>query len=390
MPKKIAIVGTGPAALMAAATAAGHGHKITIFEKNKGPGQKLLIAGGSGLNISNSLPHDQFCAEYTGDGIDWSDLFKNFSVADWLDFIHKLGLETFAGTSGRFFVREMKASGLLRSWLASLEQHGADFQFDHECVGFRRDSKRLELSFAAGAKIHCDAVLFALGGGSWLKDEARWPQIFSAHGIAVNPFTPANAGFIVDWKPEFLREAENKPLKNIEFFSGLGRKKGDLMITSYGIEGTPVYTVGMPDLCFIDLKPDLSESQIQQKMNSIRENLSPLRRATKKLNLDEAALALIFHHAPAAALTSVEAFAAVIKHFPVMLQAARPLSEAISSRGGVALNEIDSSFQLKGTPGVFIAGEMLDWSAPTGGFLIQASVSQGFVAAQGMLKYLNA
>lgn len=386
----IAIVGSGPAALMTASAVIGHGHSVTIFEKNKGLGHKLLIAGGSGLNISNSLPPEEFCAEYKGNGIDWTDLFQKFPVADWLDFIHKLGLDTFLGTSGRYFVREMKAAGLLRSWLTALEKQGAIFRYEFECTEFQSRDGALELSFANGQEFRCDAVLFALGGGSWLKEDARWPGIFSAHGVKIRPFAAANAGFEVDWKPEFLREAENKPLKNIEFVSSAGRKKGDLMITAYGLEGTPVYACGRSETCFIDLKPDLSEAQISQKMDSTSENLSPLRRATKKLNLGETALALIFHHAPAEALASSEGLTAMIKHFPMKLGKTRPLTEAISSAGGIALDEIDADFQLKKIPGVFMAGEMLDWSAPTGGFLIQACVSQGFVAAQGILKYLHA
>ncbi len=390
MAKTIAIIGSGPAALMAASVLAAHGHAPAIFEKNKGPGHKLLIAGGSGLNISNELPLNEFIAAYSGAGIRWIELFGKFSATDWLDFIHKLGLETFAGTSGRYFVREMKASGLLRSWLAELERQNVNFTYSRECVGFDRNAGQIKLFFADGSEFACAAVLFALGGGSWLKEEALWPRIFRAHHITVNPFIPSNAGFQVAWHEKFIAEAENRPLKNIEFISGLGRKRGDLMITRYGIEGTPVYTLGRSETCFIDLKPDLSEAELLEKLDRVPENLSPLRRAKRNLNLADTALALLYHEAPAGALESTAALARTMKNFPLQLGSRQPLSEAISSAGGLDLAELDGDFMLKKIPGVFAAGEMLDWDAPTGGFLIQACVSQGFAAAHGILKYLRA
>lgn len=389
MSKRVAVVGTGPAGLMAASTLAKAGVAVTLFEKNKGPGHKLLIAGGSGLNVSNALPPAEFTTHYSGN-IGWIDLFGKFSVADWLGFIATLGLETFEGTSGRYFVREMKASGLLRRWLDALEKAAVIFHYNAECAGWETSAPKITLHFHEQASQTFDAVLFALGGGSWLKEEARWPGLFTKHGIAVLPFRSANAGFSVAWGKKFISEAANQPLKNIEFHSRLGRKKGDLMITEYGIEGTPVYFLGESGACSIDLKPDLEEKEITARLDSVRENLSPLRRAAKKLYLEKTTLALLYHHAPPAALESNAALAHAIKTFPLVLGDARPLTEAISSLGGINLDEIDSDFQLRKTPGVFVAGEMLDWHAPTGGFLIQACVSQGFAAAQGVLKYLRA
>lgn len=389
MSKRVAVVGTGPAGLMAASILAKAGIAVTIFEKNKGPGHKLLIAGGSGLNVSNALPPEEFAAHYSGD-IRWIDLFEKFSVADWLAFIHTLGLETFEGTSGRYFVREMKASGLLRLWLEALEKAGAVFHYNAECTGWEKSNQKISLHFRERASQAFDAVLFALGGGSWLKEEARWPEIFKAHGVSVLPFRSANAGFSVAWRREFIAEAANQPLKNITFHSALGHKKGDLMITEYGLEGTPVYFYGASGDCSVDLKPDHSETEIAARLDSVRENLSPLRRAAKKLHLDKAALALLFHHAPPETLASNTALAHAIKNFPLVLGEPRPLTEAISSLGGIRLDEIDTDFQLRKIPGVYAAGEMLDWHAPTGGFLIQACVSQGFAAAKGILKYSSA
>lgn len=386
MSLRVAIVGTGPAGLMAASTLTKAGVAVTLFEKNKGPGHKLLIAGGSGLNISNALPPQEFIAQYTGN-IGWMPLFEKFSVADWLHFIEDLGLETFEGTSGRYFVREMKASGLLRRWLDSLENSGAVFHYDAECTVCEKSGKEIILHFGAKPAQAFDAVLFALGGGSWLRQEPRWPGLFEKFAVAVLPFKPANAGFNVAWHREFIAEAANKPLKNIEFCSALGRKKGDLMVTEYGLEGTPVYFYGQSGICSIDLKPDLTETEILQRFESVRENLSPIRRAAKKLHLEKTALALLYHEAPRDALSSNTSLAKLIKAFPLTLAEPRPLGEAISSWGGISLDEIDADFQLRKIPGVFAAGEMLDWHAPTGGFLIQACVSQGVAAARGILKH---
>ncbi len=393
---------------MAASVVAAHGHHVTVFEKNKGPGRKLLIAGGSGLNISNSLPLAEFVAQYTGDGIDWQRLLLQFSPSAWLAFIHALSsrneqpsaarepgasvrtaLETFEGTSGRYFVREMKASGLLRAWLTDLEGKGVEFHYGHELKDFEKaDQERITLYFTGGQAVTVDAAVLALGGASWLAENEtlRWPQMFASKRIAVTPFAAANCGYEVAWKKEFIAEAANSPIKNAVFTSSAGSKKGDILITEYGLEGTPVYSCGRCEICYIDLKSDLSVAQIEQKLAAVRGNLSPLRRAKKALNLSPAALAMLYHHAPAGGLLTNLQLAELLKIFPVSLLRPRPLSEAISCSGGVALGCVTADFELKKFPGVFAVGEMLDWSAPTGGFLIQACVSQGHAAGSALCR----
>ncbi|GAB4432651.1 MAG: TIGR03862 family flavoprotein [Turneriella sp.] len=386
--RKIAIIGTGPAGLMAASVLAENGIEVHVYEKHKGAGRKLLIAGSSGLNISNSLPLHEFAAQYEGPGIDWLRLLQVFSPEDWLAFIHRLGLETFEGTSGRYFVREMKASGLLRAWLTALETQGVTFHYDAEWQGLERNRDvSLNVSFSRGIEDSFDAVVLALGGASWLAagDKLRWPKILARLGLNLRPFRAANCGFAVNWKPEFLAEAEQQPLKNVIFSSSRGGKKGDLLITSYGIEGTPIYACGQTGPCTIDLKPDLTEVQLVERLNSAKENLSPMRRIKQTLNFSRVALALLYHHAPAELPPDSPGLASLIKAFPLELLASRPLTEAISSAGGLSLTEIDQDFQLRKLPGVYAVGEMLDWTAPTGGFLIQACVAQARVAAQAIL-----
>ncbi len=389
----VAIVGSGPAGLMAAVHLAQAGVRVTLFEKRKAIARKLLIAGSSGLNITNTIAIDEFAASYSGPLPWWRSLLADFSPAAWIAFIEGLGQETFVGTSGRVFVREMKASKLLKAWTQRLTELGAEWVHDQEWDGLSRvaGSDRIRVSFVGGLSREFDAVCLALGGGSYEPDEypLRWPNWFKQQGIRFHEFSASNVGYEVDWSAALLKEAEGLPLKNIEFTSSKGTKKGDLVITQYGLEGTPIYTLAEVGECRLDLKPDLDHRQIVEKLVAVRENWSPIRRLNKQLGLAPAARALVFHHAPRGALETIESLAACLKRFPIKLLRPRSLAEAISSRGGIDLDEVNADLMLKQFPGVFVAGEMLDWDAPTGGWLIQGCVSQGARAARGILGYFR-
>lgn len=391
-PPLVAIVGTGPAGLMAAYVAASGGARVTVFEKRKSAGRKLLIAGSSGLNISYDCPPEELPNFYRGPASFFGNLFRVFSREDWLRFIKELGLETFKGTSRRYFVREMKASGLLRAWTEQLKSMGVVFEFGKEAVGFSSFEKPIlclrTIESGQTEERPFDALGFFLGGGSWEPDEnpLRWPGFFRDAGLKFVPFQSSNSGFEVDWPKEFLKEAEGLPLKNIELKTSLGTRKGELVVTSYGLEGTPVYAIGKPGVVHLDLKPDLSEKEIFKKLNSAtKENLSPMRKMKKYLNLCEGSQALLFHLLKPEVRLDLKQVVGFLKRFPLTLKESRPLEEAISSSGGLDLSELDEKLMLKKFPGVFVGGEMLNWDAPTGGFLIQASVSQGFLAGKGLL-----
>lgn len=365
---------------MAATILAEAGISVQLHERRPSYGRKLLIAGSSGLNITHQAEIDEFISQYQGfDPGYWKRVFEAFSPSDWVKWINKLGLETFIGTSRRYFVKEMKASGLLKAWRIHLEKLGVEFIPNSEWQGEE---------LLTGGK----PVGLFLGGGSWEDHPPRWPQFMRDAGLQVSPFVPANVGFEIDWKPEFIVEAEGKPLKKIILRNQKGSKAGELVVTRYGLEGTPVYFLGEAGPACLDLKPDLSLEQIMSRMESVRENLSPMRRAGRTLALCEAALALLFHHTDSETKRSIPALAKTIKSFSLIMLGPRPLNEAISSTGGLDLSEVCSDpgreHQLVRFPNVFVGGEMLNWTAPTGGFLIQGSVSQGALAGRNLLARL--
>jgi len=389
MISPVAIVGSGPAALMVASVLSDAGYPPIIFEKEKGPAKKLLIAGSTGLNITYDSPLKDFHLHYRSGQKIISHHLREFSPQSWLDFVNELGIETFLGSSRRYFVKGLKASSLLHAWLKKLKKQGTQFRYSTTIKNFTVEPDGVVILQTNRGCEKYAAVVFCLGGGSYQSQPLEWPKMFVDKNISFHDFQSSNAGFEVDWKKEFLEEAEGLPLKSIHFTSAIGSMRGDLMITHHGLEGTPVYSFGQPGNITLDLKPDLDEQAIVRKMSSGTENLSPLRRAKKYLNLCPASLALLYHHGDRAALLNVQSLSMLIKKFPLVLLKPRPLEEVISSSGGIALEELNDSLMLKKLPGVFLAGEMLDWDAPTGGFLIQACVSQGRAAGNGALSFLR-
>ena len=370
---------------MAAALASKNGAEVHVFEKRAALGRKLLIAGSSGLNISHHLPSDQFVAHYEGFDPDfWQSLLSEYSCADWVSFIEtELKLETFLGTSDRYFVREMKASNLLKRWHELLLAQKVIFHTGFELFDFHQRDKGIDLQFSllkhpdVLETHHFERVGLFLGGGSWEEHPLYWPGLLGKKGLRMTPLVARNVGYEVDWPKDFVREAQGLPLKKINFTTAKGQKLGELMVTEYGLEGTPVYFHGEAGPAFIDLKPDFSASQIKVKLLSFSENLAPLRRVKKRLALGPAALALLFHLSPPEVKADLDLLIAFLKAVPIELLRPRPLLEAISSSGGLSLDEVSLNLELKKYPGIYCGGEMLDWHSPTGGFLIQACVSQG-------------
>lgn len=393
--KKIAVVGSGPAGLMAATRASELGAQVTVFERRAGLGRKLLIAGSSGLNVSYDAPPEKFDEGFL-DFYRKSDpegaakiepSIRAFPPLKWLAFIESLGHPTFLGTSRRWFVREMKASGLLQSWVSALKHRGVLFQtglelqtFSSLPAGVRLEFSRLDGELAS-VPHEFDSAILALGGGSWESPPPVWPQKFRELGIQVRDFEPSNVGYEIDFPPALLKEAEGQPIKNCVLTTARGSKQGELVITDYGVEGTPVYFTGCPGPATLKLKPELTLNEWMSLLRKpLTENLSPMRKLRKLSGLSDAALALIFHLTPEKIRNNLTQLGLHTYELPLPLKRPRPLLEAISSKGGVLWSEVTDTLMLEKFPGVYLAGEMLDWDAPTGGFLIQASVALGYVA----------
>lgn len=393
LQNSVAVVGSGPAGLMAATVLAKAGITVHVYEKKRGPAAKLLLAGRSGLNISHHCTDRPIWEYYQGVQSQFKKVFERFSENQWLEFVNAFGIETFLGTSRRYFVKTLKAAPLLKAWMQFLKNQGVNFFYGMEISGFESgsDGVTLEFNHDPTQKKKFSAACLCLGGASWESKESplRWPAIFKNRGIEMTAFTASNAGFNVDWSSGFLKEAVGLPLKNIGLMSSTGMDLGEVVITEYGLEGTPVYNLKKSETVFLDLKPDMSHEMVFDKLKTVRENLSPLRRIKKQLGLCDAALALLYHQAPDRKSHELRDWAGWIKNFPVELKSQRGLKEAISSSGGIKWSEVNESFMLKKFPGVFIAGEMLDWDAPTGGFLIQGCVSLGFVAGEEIKIYLD-
>jgi len=389
----VAIIGSGPAGLMAAHVVASAGYRVTLFEKRASAGRKILIAGSSGLNISFDSPLSEFIQNYSGPVSRWKKTLNQFSPQDWIQFIQSLGLETFLGTSGRYFVRGMKGSTLLKSWSDDLKRLGVEFVYNQDCTSFNVSNSAVKLEFRDPvlSERSFSAVCFCLGGASWEKvdEPVRWPELFKNKGLRFEEFQPANSGFKVEWPEAFLKEAEGLPLKSIVLSTRKGSRAGELVITKYGLEGTPIYALGEKGSAFVDLKPAHTALEILKKLGSSKENLSPIRRVKKYLNLSPAALALVFHLTPKDILADAEKLVGRIKKFPITLREPQPLEESISSSGGLVWDELDESQMIIKYPAVFAAGEMLNWHAPTGGFLIQGCVSQGYAAGKGIVQFLE-
>lgn len=390
MTKHVAIIGSGPAGLMAASVLADHGISVSVFEKKRGPAPKLLIAGRSGLNISNACSASSLIQNYEGPPPHFKKLFQEFSVEDWLGFVEKLGIKTFEGTSRRYFIKGLKAPPLLKSWMTYLKKRNVRFFYGKELTDFTTPSNDVEITFNENEKKEFSAACFCLGGVSWEKSgkEPQWPVLFKNKKIPLTDFSATNVGYEVKWCSAFIKEAEGLPLKNITLSSSYGTEAGEVMITKYGLEGSPIYRLKNPETIFIDLKPDLTVNEIYQKIQNTKENISPFRRVKKYLKLGPAALALLYHETKKEDASDVKKLVSLIKKFPIQLMKKRELEEAISSAGGVSWTALNENLGLKKFPGIFVAGEMIDWSAPTGGFLIQACVSQGYKIGNSALSFL--
>ncbi|MBU0506411.1 MAG: TIGR03862 family flavoprotein [bacterium] len=389
LKKKIAIIGSGPAGLTCAHILSQNKTcSVSVFDQYKFFGRKVLIAGKTSLNISNTKKQNDFIKHIKGPTKHFENCFSSFFQFEWIDLLNTLDIETFIGTSEQVLINNT-ASELITNWVAHLKKKDVTFFPEHSWQDFTCDQNKITLSFLGKKSKQFDAVCLALGGQSYLDKPASWVSCLKDKGITFSPFQASNVGYNVSWSQELLQEACGQPLKNIIFKNDKGKKAGDLVITKHGLEGSPVYTLGAMGDAFLDLKPDLSKKALENKLRNNPKKLSPYRLVVKQLNLCPAAKALLFHETNQSTKESLPALIEHIKNFPLILEQPQPLETAIATAGGVCFENLDEALMLKKFPGIFLAGEMLDWDAPTGGFLIQTCASQGAWVGQQITSFIN-
>ena len=388
---RVGIVGGGPAGLMAAEAAAGQGAEVVVFEAMPTIGRKLLMAGKSGLNITHSEEFSVFLSRFGAARDRLAPALGALDGPKLREWCAGLGVETFVGSSGRVFPTAMKASPLLRAWLGRLARQGVDIRVRHRWVGWQDGALAFETLEGRRAE-RFDAVVLALGGASWprLGSDAAWVPRLLARGVEVAPFRPANCGFEIGWSPVFIERFAGQPVKAVAASSDAGSLPGEFVVTHWGIEGSLVYAhaaalrdrlaAGDEAVLRLDLAPGRSPERLARDLGRQPPKASLANRLRKGGGLDAVKAGLVREAVPDAGRHNAEALAALIKALPLAVLRPRPIAEAISSAGGVRWDAVDADFMLRGLPGTFLAGEMLDWEAPTGGYLLTACLATGRAA----------
>ncbi|MFC2063992.1 TIGR03862 family flavoprotein [Chloroflexota bacterium] len=402
----MAVVGGGPAGLMAAEVLAGHGHIVDLYESKPGAGRKFLVAGKGGLNITHSEPFDQFILKYGDKKGILKPILKRFGPGDLQNWVNEMGFETFVGTSGRVFPVGMKSSPILRTWLRRLNDLAVRFHYRHQWLGW--NEKGLIQFNTPGGKVASsyDVLIIALGGGSRpeLGSDANWIPILQERGVEIQPLKPSNCGFNTSWSDVFRTRFEGQPVRQVslKFRDCEGNnfeQQGEFIISSYGLEGSLIYAasalireeIGRKDAAtiYLDLAPDWSLGKLEERLSRVRGKTSISNHLRKSIGFEGVKTGLLREILPPERFNQAVELAASVKNLPITLHSARPLAEAISSAGGVTFESVDEKLMIKNLPGVFCAGEMLDWEAPTGGYLLTACFSTGYHAGVSALNYLE-
>ena len=421
---RVAVIGGGPAGLMAAEVLTAGGLRVDLFDAMPSIGRKFLLAGKGGLNLTHSEPQEGFLGRFGSRRAALEPMLRRFGPPELRAWAQGLGVSTFIGSSGRVFPTDLKAAPLLRAWLHRLRESGAAFHMRHRWMGWEapdasRDAVLRGLRFATprgDITVDADAVVLALGGASWsrLGSDGAWVPLLVERRVAVAPLQPSNCGFEVarvaadgtgqaGWSEFFRSRFAGHPMKNVALSMRAASgevfdQAGEFVITERGVEGSLVYALSAPArdtiaaegraVVHIDLLPGRSADFVRAEVERPRGSRSLATHLKSRLGLDGVKAALLHELLPRELIADGARLADAIKHLPLSMAAARPIDEAISSAGGVRFDALDDGLMLKALPGVFCAGEMLDWEAPTGGYLLTASFATGAAAAGGVLRHL--
>jgi len=399
--KHVAVIGAGPAGLMAAEVLTAGGAPVTVYDHMPSAGRKFLMAGRGGLNLTHNEDMPAFLARYGTAKEKLQDAIEVFPPSKLRAWADELGAETFVGSSGRVFPKAMKASPLLRAWLRRLDAAGVGFAFRHAWKGWD-DAGALRFVTPSGPlAVHANATVLALGGASWsrLGSDGAWTDTLAQIGVPIVALKPSNVGFVVDWSRHLKRHA-GQPLKRIALSFEERTVRGEIVITETGIEGGALYALSPPlreaieakreATLNIALRPDIAADEINRRLTRPRGKQSLSTFLRKALNLSPVEIGLLQEAAGGklATLAPVE-IAQLVNAIPIRLTGTAPMTRAISTAGGISFDAIDERFMLRARPGVFVAGEMLDWEAPTGGYLLQACFATGVTAANAALRWLD-
>ena len=421
--KKVIIVGGGPTGLFAAYCLLEKGFSVDLYDQMSSVGKKFLVAGHGGLNLTHSEELTLFTSRYGKDAERFKPWLKNFSPIDLRQWCHQLGVETFIGTSGRIFPQKFKAGEMLLLWLKKLKENPHfNLYAKHRLIQIEKpklnelknkslkatlifDNQGQEVSIPI---VHNKtAVLFALGGGSWSKtgSDGRWIKTFSDLGLKVSPFKSMNSGFECSWSSHFKNKAQFKPLKNISVLFQNKSSRGEILITPYGLEGGALYPLSgllrdkleqlqkiNPELgvkLYLDLYPDLTENELVDRLKKPRGKNSLSNHLRKKIKLGPLGFSLLKETTSKEVFQDNNLLAHHLKQLPLDLLKIRPLEESISTSGGLNFHNLNNILMISSMPGFFVAGEMLDWEAPTGGYLLQGCFSTAYHASNGVLSYLS-
>lgn len=410
-PATVAVIGGGPAGLMAAEALANAGVAVDVYDAMPSVGRKFLMAGKGGMNLTHAEPAERFLGRYGTRAAHLAPLIERFDAAALRAWVHGLGVDTFVGSSGRVFPTDMKAAPMLRAWLHRLREAGVRLHMRHRWIGWDEGGTpgtvpALRFATPDGERrIAADAVVLALGGGSWarLGSDGAWVPLLAARGVGIAPLRPANCGFDVDWSEHFRARFAGQPVKTVAIgltdAAGVPHyRQGEFVVTDSGIEGSLVYALSAPmrDLLdtaagatiLLDLAPDMDAARVAAEVGRPRAARSLSSHLQSRLGIAGVKAGLLRECLSKDAMQDAAQLAAAIKALPLRLLRPRPIDEVISSAGGVTFDSVNGQLMLSAMPGVFCAGEMLDWEAPTGGYLLTACFASGLAAGRGAADWL--